>query len=274
MQHLVLGSSGLVGRYLVKYLQDIGESTSCFDIKLDCNQDLRNGLYCDQLHSLIKESDFVYFLGYDVGGYKYLTTKQSTYQYIQNNISIMSNTFALLKIYDKPFIFTSTQLVSLPNSAYGALKTIGEHYTRSLGGRFARLWNIYGKEIDTPEKTHVIHDFIVSAISNNEIKMLSNGNEERQFLHGEDCASALYTICKNYDKISIENHVTSFNWIPILNIAEMISYFTGAEVTCGTLDTSIPKHEPNDDILNYWHPRIPLSLGIDNLIKEYRWYTQ
>ena len=45
------------------------------------------------------------------------------------------------------------------------LKRIGEHYTNILlGGHIVRFWNTYGIENDL-SKTHVITDFINSAIS-------------------------------------------------------------------------------------------------------------
>ena len=102
----------------------------------------------------------------------------------------MHNTFSYLEMYPKPFIFASTQMSNMNHSAYGTLKRIGEHYTTILKGHIVRFWNTYGIEND-PHKTHVITDFINSAISNKSILMRTTGEEKRQFLHADDCSKAL-----------------------------------------------------------------------------------
>ena len=97
-KYLVLGSSGQIGSFLVKYLQRKGHIVETFDIVDGDVYDLRiskNKL----LEQKLSEVDFVFFLAFDVGGSRYLTKYQNTFQFIQNNIQIMSNTFDLLKKY-------------------------------------------------------------------------------------------------------------------------------------------------------------------------------
>jgi len=92
MKYLVLGSSGQIGRHLVSYLTKSGHTVSEFDIVRKTSEDLRIADN-EELIKCMKDSDFVFFLAFDVGGSKYLKKYQNTFSFIQNNIEIMSNTF-------------------------------------------------------------------------------------------------------------------------------------------------------------------------------------
>ena len=65
----------------------------------------------------------------------------------------------MIKKYNKPVIFASSQMSELNHSSYGMLKLLGEKMTRDIGGVSARFWNVFGYEPDG-EKSHVITDFI------------------------------------------------------------------------------------------------------------------
>ena len=103
------------------------------------------------MRQAIKRADFVHFLAFDVGGSTYLAKYQNTFDFIHNNMKLMTNTFELLREYNKPFIFASSQMSNMSFSIYG-LKAMGERYARVLGGLTVKFWNVYGIEHD-PEKT-------------------------------------------------------------------------------------------------------------------------
>ena len=100
---LILGSAGQVGHHLLLYLRNKNYTVYEFDIVNSKKQDLRvknNNL----LKRLVKNSDFIFFLAFDVGGSRYLKVYQDTYRFISNNMSIMENTFSLIEKYNKKFI--------------------------------------------------------------------------------------------------------------------------------------------------------------------------
>jgi nucleoside-diphosphate-sugar epimerase len=267
MKNLVLGSSGLIGSYLVDYLDYENEEYIELDIKNSPFQDLRDPTLI--VHDKFMQADFVYFLAFDVGGSKYLNSKQNTIEFIRNNMQIMENTFELLDKYKKPFIFVSSQMASLEESAYGNLKLVGEKYTYALNGITAKLWNVYGQQ-EEGQKAYVVTDFIRSAL-NGAIHMRTDGSERRQFLHATDCAKALHTLAKldqpgKYD-------VTSFEWTSILDLAKMIAEKTGAVIETSGNKDSVQRarlEEPNKAILDIWQPTISLEQGIDGLINYYK----
>jgi nucleoside-diphosphate-sugar epimerase len=140
MRVLVLGSRGVIGRALVRRLISSGYVVKERDILISREHDLSSASTLSKLANIIDDSDFVFFLAYDVGGSKYISNP--TLQFMNNNSRIMLNTFPLLA--RKRFIFASSTMSNM-NIAYGALKMVGEHYTKILGGVSARFWNVYGR---------------------------------------------------------------------------------------------------------------------------------
>jgi len=74
----------------------------------------------------------------------------------------MNTVFDVLKRSGKRFVFTSSQMSNMNFSPYGELKSLGECYTRSLGGVITKFWNVYGVERDL-EKSHCVTDFVLKA---------------------------------------------------------------------------------------------------------------
>ena len=269
MKHLVLGSSGQIGYHLTNILNLQGEKIIYFDIVNSQSQDLR--IYNNPLlEKSIKECDYIHFLAFDIGGSLYMQKYQDTFNFISNNIKIMNNTFDLIKKYNKPFTFASSQMSNMSYSTYGVLKAIGEKYTKSLGGIVVKFWNVYGYETDE-EKSHVITDFIQMAKENKIIKMRTNGKESRQFLYGDDCAECLIALSKQYNNINRNKslHITNFKWNTILEIAQIVNEFIPCDIIPSIETDTVQldkKNEPDSYILNFWKPKTSLKDGIGNII--------
>lgn len=270
MKILVLGGEGQIGKPVCDFLKSKKIKVISFDIKNNSFEDLRkehNGL-----EVAINSCDFVYYFASDVGGAKYLESKQDSFDFIKDNLLIMLNVFSLLKKYNKPFIFTSSQMAQQSHSTYGNLKLIGERFTKSLGGMYVRLWNVYGKE-ENNEKSHVITDFIHQAKTYGKIKCRTNGEEERQFLHVLDLCECLLTLTKNYDNITKEENIdiSSFEWVKIKNIAEICKEIFNCEIELSNKYDATQKNYKNDpkkEILEIWNPKINIREGILSLINE------
>ena len=269
---LILGSSGQIGLELTKFLKSKDYNVFEFDIVEDELEDLR--IHNNEiLEKYIRDSDFVFFLAFDVGGSRYLQKYQKTFEFLHNNVRIMSNTFYLLKKYSKPFIFSSSQMSNMSYSPYGVSKAVGENYTSCLGGLTVKFWNVYGEERDL-EKSHVITDFINKAKHTGLIDMLSDGSESRQFLHAQDCCECLLQLSLIYDSLdkSKEYHITSFSWNTINEIAEEISKnFENCKIERAASKDDVQKdkkNEPDPYILNFWEQKITIEDGIKDIIKK------
>jgi len=275
---LILGSEGQIGSHLKDYLIRNNYSVSEFDVAKSKSEDLRR-FRNQKLEELIKKSSFIYFLAFDVGGSRYLKKYQNTFSFISNNILLMQNTFVLIKKYKKKFIFTSSQMSNMSHSNYGVLKSIGEKYTKILGGINVKLWNIYGIEKDL-NKSHVITDFIIKAITKRKILMMTNGNEERQFLYAEDCCTGLEIIMKKFDKIIKKKHsidLTSFKSTKIIDIAKIIRdllkkiKIKTKIISSQNKDTvqMNKKNKADKYFLKFWKPKYSISDGINEVLKFY-----
>ena len=270
MRVAVLGSSGQIGAYLTEYLTKKGHLVREFDVVNGYHEDMTH-IPNVFLRNVIMESDFVFFLAFDVGGSRYLKKYQHTFDFINNNTRMMVNAFGLLEKYKKPFVFASSQMANLSFSSYGILKNVGELYTKSLGGLVTKFWNVYGIEKDY-EKSHVITDFIRKGFESGVIDMITDGQEEREFLYAQDCCDALETVMNNYKDFNSDDelHVTSFSSIKIIDIAQIIQQkfsMIGKNIDIKpSIDTDTvqqnSKNVASNYLTNWWKPTTSLDDGI------------
>ena len=177
---LILGSEGQIGGHLVDYLKIKKRFEIIkFDLVLGKKFDLRN-FNNKLLKKYIQQSDFVFFLAFDVGGSRYLKKYQRSYDFLINNILIMGNVFKLLKDSRKKFLFASSQMSNMDFSPYGTLKRLGEDITKSINGVYVKYWNVYGieKQLD---KSHVITDFILMALEKKKLICLLMAKKQENF---------------------------------------------------------------------------------------------
>ena len=275
MRITILGSSGQIGAYLTEYLRNKGHDVREFDMINDEDQDMTK-IPNPELHARIATSEFVFFLAFDVGGSRYLKKYQHTFKFIDNNTRMMANAFGYLEQYKVPFIFASSQMSNMSYSPYGAMKRVGELYTKSLGGLIVKFWNVYGIEKDI-EKSHVITDFIRKGFETGKIEMMTDGTEKREFLYAEDCCEALEKVMEEYETLDSDDnlHITSFHSTTILEIANIIRQLFLSDHKIITLIPSEAKDEVQKDarneadpyILKLWKPKTSIRDGIKKVFK-------
>jgi len=266
----VLGSSGQIGAYLSEYLSKKGHIVREFDMVNGEHQDMTH-IPNTYLRNAIMESDFIFFLAFDVGGSRYLKKYQHTFDFVNNNTRLMANAFGLLQEYDKPFVFASSQMSNMSYSPYGTLKRVGELYTESLGGLIVKFWNVYGIEKDH-DKAHVITDFIRKGFEEGDFEMMTDGEEVRQFLYAEDCCEGLEAVMKNYDEFYANDplHITNFDYTSIREVAIIIENefkLIGKPINIlpGQASDSVQldkRNEADRFIEKYWSPKTDLETGI------------
>ena len=277
MNILILGSEGQIGKHLFNYLKKKHKIFS-FDMLNSNSEDLRIHKN-KKLKSLIKKSNFIFFLAFDVGGSKYLKNYQYSYKFLLNNLSIIKNTFEELAISKKKFIFASSQMSNMNYSPYGILKKIGEDVTSSLNCISVKFWNVYGIEND-PKKNHVVTYFILKGLKSSVVKMETNGKEQRDFLYADDCCEALEIIMNNFDKFKNKKIIDlhSGKFISIRILAKTISKIF---LTYGKRVKFVPNKNSTDKVQNnlmnkgsnyffkYWKPKYSLDLGIKKIFEYY-----
>ena len=275
MNVAVLGSSGQIGAYLTEYLTKKGHLVREFDIVNDPHEDMTR-IPNPFLRNVIMDSDFVFFLAFDVGGSHYLKKYQHTFKFIDNNTRMMANVFGHLSDYKKPFVFASSQMSNMSYSPYGVMKRVGELYTKSLGGLIVKFWNVYGIEKDM-EKAHVITDFIHKGFESGVINMMTDGTEAREFLYAEDCCEALEKIMEEYSNLSSDDelHITTGVYTSILEIAQEIRKLFNdigkeVEVIPSEKKDEVQKdarNEPDPFIKKFWQPKTSVKDGLKKVFE-------
>ena len=270
MKITILGSSGQIGAYLTEYLRKKNYEVLEFDITNAVYQDMTH-IPNTYLRSAIMNSDFVFFLAFDVGGSHYLKKYQHTFNFINNNTRIMTSAFGYLQQYEVPFVFASSQMSNMSYSPYGVMKRVGELYTKSLNGLIVKFWNVFGIEKDM-EKAHVITDFIAKGFESGVIDMMTDGTEEREFLYAEDCCEALETIMGCYDQFTCDDelHITTGVSTSILEIAQNIqTLFKGigkeVKIVPSSSKDEVQKDArniPDPYIRKWWQPKTSVEDGI------------
>ena len=278
MKVTILGSSGQIGAYLTDYLTKKGHLVREFDIANDIHEDMTH-IPNPFLRNIIMDSDFVFFLAFDVGGSHYLKKYQHTFKFLNNNTRMMANAFDHLEFYNKPFVFASSQMSNMSYSPYGVMKRVGELYTKSLNGLIVKFWNVYGIE-NNMEKAHVITDFIHKGFETGVIDMMTDGTEAREFLYAEDCCEALETIMEQYDSFTSndELHITTGVHTTILEVGEIIQKLflkIGKEVFLAPAESKDEvqkdaRNEPDLYITKWWKPKTSLYDGISKVFESMR----
>ena len=273
MRVTILGSSGQIGAYLTEYLRDKGHEVTEFDKNYSIDHDMTK-IPNYQLRHAIKDSDFVFFLAFDVGGSRYLKKYQHTFKFIDNNARMLAGAFEHLAEQGKPFIFASSQMSSMSYSPYGVMKRVGELYTRSLNGLIVKFWNVYGIEKDH-DKAHVITDFIRKGFETGVIDMMTDGTEQREFLYAEDCCEALEQLMLEYDQFTSDSelHITSFRSTTILEIAKIIQAIFKANGKVVAVEKAQTKDEVQKDARNeanpfirkWWKAKTSIEDGIEKI---------
>ena len=272
----ILGSSGQIGSYLTEYLTKKGYFVREFDVLNGEHQDMTH-IPNSYLRSVIMDSDFIFFLAFDVGGSHYLKKYQHTFKFIDNNTRLMANAFGLIEKYNKPFVFASSQMSNMSYSPYGVMKRVGELYTKSLGGLIVKFWNVYGIEHDM-EKAHVITDFIHKGFETGVINMMTDGTEQREFLYAEDCCEALEQVMLEHSEFTSDSelHITSFRSTTILEIAKIIQGIFKAEGKTVAVEKAQTKDEVQKDLRNeanpfirkWWKAKTSIEDGIEKVFEE------
>lgn len=261
MKTLVLGSEGFIGKPFCNYLKQDGKEVVGIDIKHGWPEDLRF------LKLNFRDIENVYFLAWDVGGAKYLYEEDTQLYQLNWNLKLLSNIMPQLQTARVPFLFVSSQLASKPDMAYGATKRLGEVWTNLIGGTYVRLWNVYGILEEASQRSHVVSDFVYSAVKTGRIEMLSAGYERRQFIHIDD-------VCRAFQKaleIKLEGtyDVTNSRWVSIMDVARIIAKETGAEIISGK-ESKNNFHPPVTFPLPHWTPIISLEFGLKDMIEKAR----
>lgn len=300
---LVAGANGMVGRAIVKNLEENGYGNLQFGTRKEV--DFTNQL--DTLHFFDQvRPKYVFLAAARVGGI--MDNKNHPADFIYDNLMIQSNIInCSYKFQVKKLLFLGSsciypKLATQPitedqllagsleptNDAYAIAKIAGikmcQAYSNQYGFNTISLMptNLYGPYDNfNPESSHVlpgfIHKFHTAKVNGDAfVECWGDGSPYREFLHVDDLADASVHLMDSYDKPDIVNVGTGID-ITIKELAEKIAKIVGYQ---GEIkwDTDKPNGTPrkllNVDKLHKecrWKHLIDLDEGLE---KTYKWYLK
>lgn len=261
MRELILGGEGLIGSTLASALKAKGHEVTSLDLK--SGNDLRKPFDL----AVFEACDRVWFLAWDTGGAKFLEAEDRQHEQYKNNCELSLRIFDVLARTKKPFMFTTSQLAGLPN-AYGTTKLMAWHWAAHLGGKVARLWNVYGWE-HPDHRSHVITDLVLSGLRGR-VECMTDGAEKRLFLYKTDCVAALVTL---FDSPLQTAEIAGPNWLKIREVADEVARQLDVEVELGNIKGSEVPIDPSE-LLPNWRPKVSLTEGIAHVISDAREYLR
>jgi nucleoside-diphosphate-sugar epimerase len=95
---------------------------------------------------------------------------------------------------------------------------------------------------------------------------MTTGEEKRQFIYIDDvCAALHYGVASGLQGVY---DITSFEWIQIIDVANIISKITGAEIIPGDIVGSTPL-TPIMGKMPGWLPKVSLEEGLNRLASNF-----
>ena len=257
---LVLGSGGLVGRAVVRWLSERGHEV--LEVRDRRHIDLRERGALDAFNR--SRVAYCVFLACEVGGSKFIDSSAAEVQrrILTSNLRIYQTVLPWLQERRIPFLFTSSYLQATPN-AYGAAKRLGEQWVLQLGGlgRILRLWNVYGEERVGP-KSHVLADWAEQCARRGFATSLTDGREERQFVHANDTAAACGLAMRHHEALEPVSDVSSGRWTTLRSVAQAVR---GCPVRFSEAPAAERRRlspQLNRTLHLFWAPRVSLAEGV------------
>jgi UDP-glucuronate decarboxylase len=168
-----------------------------------------------------------------------------------------------------------------PRSCYDEGKRCAEtlffDYRRqhSMPIKVARIFNTYGPRMH-PADGRVVSNFIVQALSNQDITLYGDGSQTRSFCYVDDLVEALIKLMSTSADVTGPINLGNPTEFSIRALAEMVIELTGSSsrIVYLPLPADDPKQrQPNIDLATKvldWKPKIALADGLKTTIAYFR----
>jgi UDP-glucuronate decarboxylase len=168
-----------------------------------------------------------------------------------------------------------------PRSCYDEGKRCAEtlffdyHRQHKLEVRVVRIFNTYGPRMH-PRDGRVVSNFIIQALSNQDITIFGDGHQTRSFCYVEDLIEAMVRMMRNESAFIGPVNIGNPNEFTMLELAESVIRLTGSRsrLSFQPLPTDDPRQRQPDISLAKskleWQPTIELEEGLRKTIEYFR----
>lgn len=303
---LVTGGAGFIGSHLCKKLLDEGNDVLCLDNYFTGTKENISGLFKSPYFEVIRhdvcfplyvEVDEIYNLACPASPIHYQhdpvqTTKTSVHGAI-NMLGLAKRINARIlqastsEIYGDPE--THPQEENYwgnvnpigPRSCYDEGKRCAEtlffdyHRQHNLDIKVVRIFNTYGPNMH-PNDGRVVSNFIVQALTNQDITVYGNGDQTRSFCYIDDLISGIFKMMSSEEKfigpVNLGNPVE----FKIIDLAKTIIKLTNSKskIVNKELPTDDPiRRKPNISLAKNvldWEPSFNLEEGLKLTIDYFK----
>jgi len=232
----ISGSSGFIGKYLVKHLEDNGYEVRGFDLK--CGQDIRTDLA--SLDLAMKDATYCFHLA---GLADIVPSIANPVEYMSTNVMGTINVLeAARKAGVKKFVYAASsscygKCPNLPTSESSQLKTEYPYaLSKLMGERTAmhwdavydipvvslRLFNVYGRGQYKSCYGSVFSTFMAQRANGKPLTIVGNGTQTRDFVHVSDVCAAFILAAE-----SVRSAIPGYAYNVGAEIGVSVNYLAG-----------------------------------------------
>lgn len=304
---LVTGGAGFIGSHLCERLIGKGYHVLCVDNYYSGTRDNVAHLLAHPNFELMRhdvsfplyvEVDEIYNLACPASPVHYQwdpvqTTKTSVHGAI-NMLGLAKRLKARILQASTSEIYGDPEVHPQPESYWGRVNPIGlrscydegkrcaetlffdYHRQHALDIRVIRIFNTYGPRMH-PNDGRVVSNFIVQALTGQDITLYGDGSQTRSFQYVDDLIDAMILMMENENGFIGPVNIGNPREFSIRELAERVLAMipdTGSKIVYRELPSDDPtQRRPNIDLAAAalgWAPKIPLEDGLERTIAYFR----
>jgi nucleoside-diphosphate-sugar epimerase len=140
-----------------------------------------------------------------------------------------------------------------------------------------QLWNVYGPE-QVGLKSHVLSDWARQCAQNDTEQSLTDGREERQFVHVNDTAAACGVGMQHHAELDMMSDVSSGEWVTMRQVGVLLARASNGGCTVSFSERVAGyRARLSAELAGRLHARWAASVGLEAgcraLLDEYRTCT-
>src|SRR6056297_895549 len=153
---------------------------------------------------------------------------------------------------------------------------VNYHQQNGVRIKIARIFNTYGPRM-SPNDGRVVSNFIVQALKGEDITIFGDGKQTRSFQYVSDLVEGLIRLMNTPEEVTGPVNIGNPGEFTMLELAKMVIHLTGSnsKITFHPLPEDDPtQRQPTiklaKELLDNWHPVVPLEEGLDKTIEYFK----
>lgn len=304
---LVTGGAGFIGSHLCERLLEEGHAVICLDNFYTGRKENISGLLKNKKFKLVSQDvcepyfakvDQIYNLACPASPPHYqkdpIFTTKTSFLGAVNMLELAQKTGARILEASTSEIYGDPDVHPQPEHYHGYVSPIGVrscydegkrisetlfmdyHRSRGVNIRIARIFNTYGPNMD-PLDGRVVSNFIVQALTNNDLTVFGNGKQTRSFMYIDDLIDSLLKMMNNKNSFIGPVNLGNPREFTVKELAEKVLKAipeSKSKIVYKKLPLDDPKQRKPDIALAKrklkWEPKVDLEEGLILTIKYFR----